>query len=78
MALGCWSFGTFLSLADGTKDPLTCWNFGRGVSVNHSLSVLETAGGLGCEMFTTMAFFLMAAFLALGIVADGLWARRRH
>jgi hypothetical protein len=29
-------------------------------------------------MFTTMAFFLMAAFLLLGIVADGLCARLRR
>jgi hypothetical protein len=29
-------------------------------------------------MFTTMAFFLMAAFLLLGIVADGLWPRLRR
>jgi len=29
-------------------------------------------------MFTTMAFFLMAALLALGIVADSLWVRLRR
>jgi hypothetical protein len=29
-------------------------------------------------MFTTMAFLLVAAFLALGIVADGLWVRLRR
>jgi apolipoprotein N-acyltransferase len=29
-------------------------------------------------MFTTMAFFLVAVLLALGMAADGLWARLRR
>jgi hypothetical protein len=29
-------------------------------------------------MFTTMAFFLVAALLVFGIVADSLWVRLRR
>jgi hypothetical protein len=29
-------------------------------------------------MFTTMAFFLVAVLMVLGIAADSLWARLRH
>jgi hypothetical protein len=35
---------------------------------------IATAGGVAA-MFTTLAFFLIAVLLTLGVVVDSLWAR---
>jgi hypothetical protein len=35
---------------------------------------IGTAGGVAA-MFTTLAFFLIAVLLMLGIIADSLWGR---
>jgi hypothetical protein len=38
------------------------------------MSVVATTGGV-TAMFTTLAFFLMAVLLMVGIIADSLWGR---
>jgi len=35
---------------------------------------IATAGGVAA-MFTTLAFFLIAVFLTLGVIVDSLWRR---
>jgi 4-amino-4-deoxy-L-arabinose transferase-like glycosyltransferase len=65
------------SVTNGTQELLVRLGFWSGRFSQSFFGSQDYGQRLGA-MLTTMAFFLVAVLLALGIAADSLWARLRH